>query len=1174
MFLLDGTVITSASDLTNASKCEFAFLRALDAKLGRIEAVPDPEDAMLDRTARLGDRHEDRVLQGYRDRYGSGVVEIARPNPLVAEDLLYATDATRAAFASGADVVFQATFFDGGFLGYADFIVLQPGGRYLVQDTKLARRARVTALLQVVAYVGQLEKIGVPVAPTVQLLLGDGSVSEHRVSDILPVYRKRRERLLQIVAERQSAAGPVEWGDPRYTVCGRCASCSLEVDASRDVLLVAGMRIAQRDALTAAGITTIDQLAELGTWAAVPEVSGMARSTLEGMSVQARLQVQAEQLLATARQQAEQQGANPDDVHAVPPVEVRDPRAIAAVPEANAGDLFFDFEGDPLYTEGAGVSWGLDYLFGVLDTDETFSTFWAHSFAEEKVALERFLDFVDLRRQAHPGLHIYHYASYERTHLLSIAARHGTCEARVDQLLNDGVLIDLYPVVRRALLIGSRSYSIKKLEPLYMGDDEREGVTNAADSIIEYQRASALAAAGDVAEAQAILDDIARYNRYDVLSTLRLRDWLHTLAADLGVAPTERIVREGEQYVQSPLAIELSHLAGSGDASIDHRTAEQTALALASAAIDYYQRERKSFWWGHYFRLEQPIREWENTRDVLIVEADRSAIETPWTVPERSQKERRLLTLRGRFGPGSRHSAGAGVFVLYEPDEEVVDEAADPGQRIRRDATIVEVLDDGLVVEEQLPVGASRHRELPVAVVPGWPLKTDAHEAAISEWGERLVLRLPEWPRDPMVDVLRRLPPRTRSGEVARVIDEGYATATVATLLDLDDSYLAVQGPPGTGKTYLASHVIARLVRDHGWKVGVVAQSHSVVENLLDRIMENTDLDPEVVGKARRDANEAAAHSYTVLADKKAVPAFMVRNAATGFVVGGTAWDFANAGRMPRKSLDLLVVDEAGQYSLAATIATSVAARNLLLLGDPQQLPQVSQGTHPEPIDHSALGWVAAGHDVLPSEFGYFLAESRRMHPAVAKPVSALSYEGELRSHPCAAERQLEGVAAGLHPLPVEHSGNSTESPEEADAVVAIVRSVLGTRWSESSEAPGRPLEQDDIIVVTPYNAQLARVRAALDEAGFADVPVGTVDKFQGREAVIALVSLAASSAADVPRGMEFLIMKNRLNVAISRAQWAAWLIHSTELTEFLPHTPQGVADLSAFISLVESRTG
>ncbi|HEX6366537.1 MAG TPA: C-terminal helicase domain-containing protein, partial [Agromyces sp.] len=232
-------------------------------------------------------------------------------------------------------------------------------------------------------------------------------------------------------------------------------------------------------------------------------------------------------------------------------------------------------------------------------------------------------------------------------------------------------------------------------------------------------------------------------------------------------------------------------------------------------------------------------------------------------------------------------------------------------------------------------------------------------------------------------------------------------------------------------------------------------------------------------------------------------------------------------------------------------------------------------GNHPEPVDASALGWVADGHDVLPPEYGYFLAESRRMHPAVAEPVSHLSYDGELHSHEVASLRSLDGVPPGLTPIPVEHVGNATASPEEALVVVDLVRGLLGREWVDATDAASapRPLGQRDLIVVTPYNAQLTEVRAALDAAGYREVPVGTVDKFQGQEAAVAIVSLAASSAAAAPRGVEFLLLKNRLNVAISRAKRAAYLVYSPGLLDTLPRTPDGVAQLSAFIRLVGADT-
>ncbi|WP_350348825.1 TM0106 family RecB-like putative nuclease [Agromyces sp. G08B096] len=1172
MFIVDGSVVTSASDLKKASDCEFAFLRELDVKLGRDTLFEPDTDAMLQRAGMLGTEHELRVLERYRERFGDGVVEIAQPPVRDREAVAEAVAQTIDALRSGAPVVYQATFADDGFIGFADFIVRRPDGRYRVQDSKLARHARVTALLQLAAYAAQLDRIGIPCDDVVELLLGDGSSSEHRRDDITPVYVQRVARLRQLVDERVADTGPVAWGDPRYRHDGRCPTCELEVQAHRDVLMVGGLRVTQREPLAAAGITTIDELA-----ASTGPVPHLIDSTVENLRAQARLQLEAESAVAAA----EAAGTlTPGDPPLAPPVEVRDAASLAAIPRPSAGDLFFDFEGDPLYTEGDATSWNLDYLWGMVDDREQYTAFWAHSFAEEREALLRFLELVKLRRQVHPGMHIFHYAAYERTHLTAIAARHGVGEADVNQLLADGVLVDLYPIVKRAVRVGSRSYSIKKLEPLYMGTELREAdVKSGGDSITEYVRARTLADStdpADRAEAQAVLDDLADYNRYDCVSTRRLRDWLIGIARREGIVPVppeELLDRPaGKVYVASPLAVALRELAGP-TAPGEGRDPDHAALALASAAIDYHERESKSFWWAHFLRADQPVDSWENDRDVLVVDPAVSGIETAWHEEPNWHSPRREIRLAGRIAPGSKFSVGAGVFLFYEADSGVPSGVRRPGQRRTTEATIIGVTDTGLLIEERAAAGVT-WQALPMAVGPGRPPSSDALRLAIAEWASPIPGAQPALPLNPAMDVLRRLPPRVAGGLTLLIDSIDYVDAVVSSVRRLEHSYLAVQGPPGTGKTYVASHVIARLVADHGWKIGVVAQSHAVVEHVLEAVVE-AGLDAGRVGKAAKDPADVGTRTFTALARKDDLASFTAELPG-GYVIGGTAWDFCNVKRVPRGSLDLLVIDEAGQFSLASTIAVSLAARNLLLLGDPQQLPQVSQAQHPEPVDTSALGWVADGHEVLPDEYGYFLAESRRMHPAVAAPVSRLAYEGELRSHPVASARRLDGVEPGLHAIPVRHEDNTTYSPEEAEAVVELVRSLLGRAWHDADDsaagtvvAPPRPLGEADLIVVTPYNAQLTTVREALDRAGFTGVPVGTVDKFQGQEAAVAIVSLAASSASAAPRGIEFLLLKNRLNVAISRAKWAAYLLYSPGLLDALPHRPEGVAQLSAFIRLV-----
>lgn len=1124
MILVDGTtVVYSATDISAAAGCEWALMRHLDWKLGRIAEPPRVEDDMLKRAGSLGDAHERRALEEVKS--SKTVVEIARPDFASIE---VACRQTLDALTADAEVVFQGAFFDGRFLGYADFIMLGDDGRYEVYDTKLARKAKITALLQLAAYSDQLTKRGFEVGEQVHLWLGTGELSSHNLSDILPVYRKRRARLQKILDGRVADHAATEWGDTRYTACGRCDTCEEHVLASRDVLLVAGMRMTQRAKLNAAGVTTIDELA-----ARTDHVDGMSDSTLAAVKQQALIQL------------------SPTSGSTTLNWKVVNPTALGALPEPNPGDIFFDFEGDPLHQEGN--TWGLDYLFGLVETGDTFVSFWADDLPQERQALIDFLDYLNERRVAYPGMHVYHYASYERSHLLSLAARHGVGEEEVDDLLRNRVLVDLYPIVRQSLRIGSRSYSLKKLEPLYMGEKERSGVANAADSITEYVKYTELLEAEDGAAAALVRADIERYNEYDCVSTSRLRDWLLERATEKGVplASARDLELDVELREPEPVYVELQrHLDG---VAPDSRTADQTAIALASAAIDYHRRENKSFWWDHFYRLSNPVEDWADTRDVFVI--DTVELARDWSKVGRDRNMSRELIVTGSAAPGSKYSSSDKPFAVFDQPLPAFAIDVEPGSRAAHERVSFVELDDGRYsLTEKLGSDGEPYSEFPMAITPSRPPNSALLASAISEWGSEVLAALPDMMPDAALDILRRTPRRV--GELQR----GEPISAIRdSLLALDRSYIAVQGPPGSGKTTTGSQVVASLVLEHGWKVGIVAQSHATVENMLLALVEKAGLDPALVGKAAKPGSVSVRVPWT-----GDISAGLLGTG--GFVVGGTAWTFANANTVERDALDLLVIDEAGQFSLANTIASAVAAKRLLLLGDPQQLPQVSQGTHPEPVDVSALGWLSEGHDVLPDEYGYFLETSWRMHPALCAAVSKLSYENRLHSNP--SDRSLAGIEPGLHPVPTDHFGNSTSSAEEAAVVVSHVRQLLGKVWTSGGVA--RPLAESDIIVVAPYNAQVEEIREALLAAGYTNVPVGTVDKFQGQEAAVAIVSLAASAADDVPRGLEFLLLANRLNVAISRAQWAAYLIYSPALTEHLPGSVSGLAQLSAFIRLVE----
>ena len=1152
----DGNLVFSASDLANASECLWAQVRRIDRALGFAIEVPKDEDSMLVRAGALGNAHEARKLAEFKSQFQGGVAEIARPDykhptKSVAEQMRDLSAQTLQALADKKKVVFQATFFDGVFQGFADFLELTDAGEYAVSDTKLARKAKITALIQLAAYAHQLQKNNVPTSKHVHLILGDQSISTHELADIMPTYLKRRAEMLALIecrrANKLNEGKPIAWNDDTYAACGRCVVCEPHVEEHDDLLSVAGMRLDQRAKLRAAGIDTATKLAETN----LARVKNMSEQTFINLRRQASVQRKTKQLPKGS----------------APVFEVTDAGALAALPMKNPGDIFFDFEGDPLYQEGE--KWNLDYLFGFVDENSVFVPIWAHNLAEEKAALIQFTDMLKTRLAANSGMHVYHYAAYEKTHLLSLAARHGVAEDFIDDMLRENILVDLYPIVRRAVIVGSHSYSLKKLEPIFSIEDVRTGVANAADSVVEYANYCELVANNNDDEANEKLKDIEKYNAYDCRSTLALREWLVGLANENGVQPIGAgnldVPIDNDDQTDQLLSVQL--MARLDGVDVDDRTPDQTAIALAAAAIDFHQRENKSFWWAHFDRLVAPVEDWQDTRDVFIVHS--TELDRDWHIEGRQRKERRHLKLFTTPAPGSKLSITSKVYLLYPNSYTELPEPKSLGARRTSDVKVLKTLDDStFIVEEMLPISGVKHQHHPLAVTPGSPPATKKIEEAIKTWGEKLLKSLPDFERQPALDVLRKQAPL--GGALPPVTGKDASERITETLLKMTTGTLAVQGPPGAGKSFNGGRVIADLVTKHGWKIGVVSQGHATIENLL-RSVQTAGLSKDLIGKAVKtgqtpeEVNDLASTTWTAFKNTK-YGEFMDNRPA--FVVGGTVYEFVKTETFPHEGLDLLVIDEAGQFSLANTIAASTAAKRLLLLGDPQQLPQVTQGTHPAPIDGSALGWLADGHKVLPAEFGYFLPSSWRMNEQVCSVVSNNWYGSKLGS--AAPVRKLEDIKPGVFPIAVGHQSNSTESPEEAEKVIEIVRDLLRKTWIDEKGCQMLLADaKENIIVVAPYNAQVQLIRAKLASAGFPQIPVATVDKFQGQQAAVAIVSMTASSAMDVPRGIEFLFMPNRLNVAISRAKWAAYLLYSPALLDYRPTNVDNLRLLSKFLNLV-----
>src|ERR671910_775167 len=1055
-------MVLSPTDLVGHLACAHLTTLDRDVALG-LRSRPEVDDPSGDLVRRLGDAHERAVLTEMRRSLD--VAEIPRSDDLVAAEQL-----TLDAMKRGADVVYQATFFDGRWRGHADFLIRNDkrasdlgDWSYDVADTKLARHLKVPALLQMAVYAERLTRLqGVP-PDRLTVILG----TQERVSvpyvDVAAYARRTAADLEGWLADPPTTY-PVR--DDHCAICPWADQCRRRWRADDDLVLVPHLRRTQRERFRQAGIVTVDQLGA-ATDAALASVSSVGDVTKRNLAAQAR-----------------------------------------------------------------------EYLWGISDMADGFAVWWAHDPPAEKAAFEQVVDHLMAAWRRHPAMHVYHYAPYEPTVLKRLSQRYATRVDDVDALLRGERLVDLYAVVRRSVRVGTESYSIKELERLY-DPTARNGaqVKSAGSSIVEYERWRA-------EDDDRILAAIEAYNRDDCISTRRLRDWLEDRRQELrraghDVPRPDGSTAEAAVHEQAPdpelVAVAEALVAAIPD-DLDQRTGDQRARALLASLLQWHRREMRAEWW-EYFRvralsLDDLVDEAATLgglRDPVLIRSEKRSSVWRYAVPP---QECRL-----RVGERADHAGGLGGS----------SEGAAPD------------LEHGFV---ELKRAAAKELPHPAGLLASSPVATKEQAAAL--------LRVGRWVADHGIDapgpyrgvrdlLLGRRPrlageiPLRRPGE-----DGTDALCRVAPALG---GVLPVQGPPGSGKTYAGAHAVVELVRA-GRTVGITALSHRVITNLLDAVMRFDDGSVYAIQKA--DDGQASTHGrVTVTSDNAEVETAVALGTAN--VVAGTAWLFARL----EVHVDVLVVDEAGQLSLANTVAAGAAADSLILLGDPQQLRQPGHGVHPEGADVSALEHVLDGLDTVPPERGLFLETTRRMHPAVCAPVSDLSYDGRLQPHR-GLENQLVGgsdelAGAGLRWRPVRHIGRSVESPEEVDVVARLVDRLTGRPWTDA-DGRTRPLGAEDILVVAPYNAQVARLlRRVGDQAR-----VGTVDKFQGQQAPVVIVSLTTSSAADAPRGAEFVANRNRLNVAVSRARSLAVLVGNPALMSSQVTTVEQLRGVNALCTLVE----
>ncbi|MEZ9369657.1 TM0106 family RecB-like putative nuclease [Shewanella sp. 10N.286.51.B2] len=1143
--IASGGLIFSPSDITAFVISQFAsWMDRLALTHPHLAPEKDEPDEYLTLLSTKGNEHELKLLEELAKEYSQliSIVDFDGGQQLSDEAL---AERTIAAMQEGYEVIYQAFLTNGQFYGRADFLIKVPGQsalgnyHYEVWDSKLANSVKPAYVIQLCCYVDMLNKIQHKKADFITVALGNGKREKLRTSDYFDYYLTTKADFInqQLTFAPECPPKPEdsnEWG--------AWSTHAQELLANKDHLSkVAGITKTQIKKFNAAGITTCLQLTELRDVESIGCINSDIVATLQK---QAQIQLQSN-------------GQTP------PLFEVKTHlngkmTGLAMLPPRSSLDVFFDIEGNPLHQDGLEYLWGNTHID---NGEKCFTDFWAHNHEEEKKAFSDFIHWVYQRWLQDPQMHIYHYAPYEITACRKLMNRYGVCESELDQLLRNEVFVDLYKVVKGAIVLGEPKYSIKNVELIYRPQGRQTVVKNGAASVVvyeEWKEKYACSKEGYNWQTSKILEEIRAYNIDDCDSTMELAELLWGLQKKhninyLGKTEVVEVEISEEANQKTTLRDQLLAQAELEQPDIAHVTKNMAWL------LDFHRRESKPVFWKLFDRLGLSEQELVDDADCLAF-CVRNNVE-----PYRPSPQARKLVYQYLFDTEQEFKGLANSYYVV-------------GEENRNGNPLKVSLHKDDCDSANGIIAIASTTELPesVVLVPDEYVAPGPIPEAIFDIVSRYERQ--QLSNTAIYDFMFRLPPRINgrlNGNQA-IIDASSAqttlSQTITAVKGLDNSYLSIQGPPGAGKTFTGKHIIAELLKQ-GKKVGVTSNSHNALNNLLLATAEycrEKDIASNFYCTKETDTRLADC-SVNIITNGQ-IADFIINAPAGAKAVGTTAWGFSREEL--KDQFDYLFVDEAGQVAVANLVAMSRCTSNIVLLGDQMQLGQPSQATHPESSGLSTLDYLLQNSPIVPSNMGVFLETTYRMHPKVNEFISEAFYQSKLGSAAITSQQSIavpsdyEGplnIEAGIRFIPVEHEGNNQVSEEEIDEIKIIVQQLVGRNFTDR-HSNTRKISLQDILFVAPYNHQVSKLQQALG----VDAKVGSVDKFQGKEAPIVIFSMCSSDANESARGLDFLFDKHRINVAISRAQALAIIVGNPKLFSTNANSVEQMAKVNVVAKLAK----